>query len=112
MQRLVAAAHRKGEDRLTFVAWVEGVGIGAERQPHEFRQRETALKFLRRLAIGDETRIEALDRRGDADLCEGMLPRVDDEIGTARPQVEIGGKVNRSTWTRAQLHPKKRVAGL
>ena len=89
MQRLVPAAHPKGEDRLLLSMRVENVGVGAKRQPDKFRQRKTTFELISRFPVSDETRIEALKRRDHADLSQRRLPRVEYVIRTARTQVQV-----------------------
>ena len=85
MQRLVVPAHIEGEVRLFLFCAGKNIRIGGKRRPHEFPYREASLEFCRGFQIGDETRIETLDRRRQPDLGHQGFPRVD-EVRSARGQ--------------------------
>ena len=89
MQRLVPAAHPEGEDRFLLSVRVESVGVGAKRQPDKFRQRKATFELIPGFPVSDETWIEALERRNDADLGQRRLPRVEYVIRTTGAQVQV-----------------------
>src|SRR5579871_554390 len=86
--------------------------MGAKWQPDKFRQRKSTLELTLRFAVGDKTRIEALERRGNPNLRQRRPPRVQNIARPSCAKVEIRSKVNRRRRAGAALNPKKRIAPL
>ena len=109
MQRFITPPHPECENISFRAGGFENVGVDGERQPLEAPGRKRRAKVIIGLAIGHETRVEALGESKPADLVDGGFPRINHKSRTPRKAGQGRGQMDGKLRPRATLHPEQGV---